>query len=279
MDIAIIGDSIAVGECVPLHDNIGYQLRERYPNTIALGSGGNGPLFELATLKEYLPSLTPNHVLWFFYEGNDIDDLELEKQSPNLTRYLNRGFSQELLQKQDDVSKAVAAFFEDSLKREQAGKKESLRERLAGFVVLKNVRLFLWSFMDTAFVLDRPRGDFNTLERVLQEAQKTVGEWGGQFTLVYLPAPFRYSGQFMFSRNRRKLLDHIHSEVLALTDKLRIPVIDATGAFPDLPASESAKNARFFYPYFAHYKPEGYHAVGRVILNGLSAQAPRPTGN
>src|SRR5437763_14927527 len=90
--------------------------------------------------------------------------------------------------------------------------------------------------------LDRPRGDFNTLERVLKGAQRTVGEWGGQFTLVYLPAPFRYSGQFTFSRNRRKLLDHIHSEVLALGDKLRIPVIDATGAFPDLPASESAKN-------------------------------------
>ena len=38
---------------------------------------------ELATLKEYGPTLKPKLVLWFYYEGNDLRDLDgWEKNSP-----------------------------------------------------------------------------------------------------------------------------------------------------------------------------------------------------
>jgi hypothetical protein len=273
-DIAITGDSIAVGECIPPRRNIGSQLRERYPETISLGSGGNGPLVELGTLKEYLPSLKPKRVLWFFYEGNDMDDLEQEKRSRILMHYLDSDFSQGLLQKEQDVSRAVAGFLDGSLKKEQSVKKTNFTEEVAGFILLNKVRLSIWRFMDTEFAQDRPRGDFALLERVLREAQRTVNVWDGQFTIVYLPAPFRYPDQALFSPHRRMLLDHFHREVLRLADRLRIRVLDLTGAFPDVRAPESRKNARFFYPYSAHYTPEGYRVVGRAILKGLSIETP-----
>lgn len=48
-------------------------------------------LFGLASLVEYGPILRPKLVAWFFYEGNDLIDLELERRSPLLMRYLQEG--------------------------------------------------------------------------------------------------------------------------------------------------------------------------------------------
>jgi hypothetical protein len=275
-DIAIIGDSFTVGECVPPADNIGSQLRRVYPETISLAARANGPLLELATLKEYSPALKPKQVLWFFYEGNDMEDLEVEKQSPILMRYLDRSFSQALIEKQASINKAVAAYFEQALAATQAVQKKSWREKLTAFFTLENVRLLAWGFMHAKFGFDRPRGaDFELFERVLREAQRVVGEWGGQFTLVYLPAPLRYQGQFGFSPSNVQILEQVHSKVLSVAKKLDIRVIDVTRAFSDVPGSASAKHGPLFYPYVGHYTPEGYHIAGQEVLKGLPAANPQ----
>lgn len=262
-EIAIVGDSVALGECVPPPDSIAYRIRERHPRTITLGAGGNGPLLELAALKEYLPALRPERVLWFFYEGNDMADLEREKRSSLLVRYLDPRFRQGLLGKQVAVNKALAAYLEAAI-RSEGVKREAWHAPITGFLLLKRLRALVWSRVDAAFALDRPRGDFGLFERILREARRTVELWGGELIVVYLPAPSRYPGQHQFSRSSRRLLDQVHGEVLRAARELGIPVIDATGTFPDAPG-----NREFFYPYFAHYTPEGYRAVSRTILNGL----------
>jgi hypothetical protein len=264
-EIAIVGDSVAVGECVPRPDSIAGQIRERHPGTITLGAGGNGPLFELAALEEYLPALKPERVLWLFYEGNDMGDLEREKRSSLLIRYLDPHFRQGLLQKQEAVNEALAAHLEAAIQAEGA-KRGSWHAAITGFLLLKHLRALAWGRIDAAFALDRPGGDFALFERILREADRAVGLWGGELIVVYLPAPFRYPGQYQFSRSSRRLLDHVHGEVLNAARELGVPVIDATGSFPDAPGNEE-----FFYPFLAHYTPQGYHAVGRTILNGLSS--------
>src|SRR5262249_1090715 len=81
LDIAAVGDSFVQGYCVPSDQNFVSLIRKHYPATLNLGELGNGPLAELATLKEYLPSLRPKAVLWVYFEGNDLDDLAREKYS------------------------------------------------------------------------------------------------------------------------------------------------------------------------------------------------------
>ena len=54
LDVAMVGDSNAVGECVPQADSIAGQLRTKFPSTITLGAGGHGPMFSLASIREYL---------------------------------------------------------------------------------------------------------------------------------------------------------------------------------------------------------------------------------
>jgi len=74
-NIAAVGDSFAHGACVDSESNFVNRIRQRYPNTLNLGMGGNGPLLALAGIQEYLADLEPKLVLWFFFDGNDLDEV------------------------------------------------------------------------------------------------------------------------------------------------------------------------------------------------------------
>jgi hypothetical protein len=59
INIAAFGDSFTHGACVPSGRNFVALIRQHFPATLNLGIGRNGPLLELASLKEYLPHLKP----------------------------------------------------------------------------------------------------------------------------------------------------------------------------------------------------------------------------
>ena len=84
VDIMLIGDSFAEGACVKPDETIASILRKSGFKTISLGKGGNGPLIELATLKEYAEPIEPKVVLWLHY-AHDFDDLKEELFSHTTT--------------------------------------------------------------------------------------------------------------------------------------------------------------------------------------------------
>ena len=93
----LLGDSFVHGSCVNRPYDIASSLRNQTKKTsINLGYVGNGPLVQLATLKEYIPDDVEN-IVWFYYEENDLIDLEREINNPILLKYLNNDkFSQNL---------------------------------------------------------------------------------------------------------------------------------------------------------------------------------------
>lgn len=103
IDIAIIGDSFANGACVPSDQNGVARIRELYPRTVTVGSSGSGPLLELAALKEYVAPFKPPVVLWWYFEGNDILETQSEKSDAFITQYLEPGFTQSLIGRQDEI--------------------------------------------------------------------------------------------------------------------------------------------------------------------------------
>ena len=90
LDIAALGDSFTHGYCVPADKTFVALIRKRYPATLNLGIAGDGPLLMLAKLKEYVSPRQPRIVLWFYFEGNDLTDLQRERQSMLLRNYLRR---------------------------------------------------------------------------------------------------------------------------------------------------------------------------------------------
>ena len=105
--VAVLGDSFAQGYCVPSDKSFVALIRNAYPATLNLGMAGNGPLLMLATLKEYLPLYRPKIVLWFYFEGNDLNDLQTEKKSDILMRYLKDDFNQGVLAAQNDIDQSL----------------------------------------------------------------------------------------------------------------------------------------------------------------------------
>ena len=91
-----IGDSFTYGDCVNRPFDIASNLRSKTKkNVLNLGYPSNGPLTSYATLKEYIQN-NPKYVIWLYYEGNDLQDLDKELNSDILMKYLNPNFSQNL---------------------------------------------------------------------------------------------------------------------------------------------------------------------------------------
>ena len=62
-----------------------YELSNK--SVLNLGYGGNGPLIEYATLREYLSSNVK--VIWIYFEGNDLNDLNNEIKNKILNSYMS----------------------------------------------------------------------------------------------------------------------------------------------------------------------------------------------
>lgn len=76
-EVALIGDSFVEGLQVADAELVSARLSAKIDAPVAnLGRTGYGPRQELAVLKRYGPRLGPRTCVWFFYEGNDLQDLD-----------------------------------------------------------------------------------------------------------------------------------------------------------------------------------------------------------
>ena len=88
-NILLIGDSYVQGMCVNNKNNFNEQFKKFNLNTSSLGVGGNGPLLEFATFKEYKLDFNFKSIVLFITPDNDFYDLSNEKNNKILKNYLN----------------------------------------------------------------------------------------------------------------------------------------------------------------------------------------------
>ncbi|WP_165245308.1 alginate O-acetyltransferase AlgX-related protein [Paludisphaera soli] len=75
-DVVLVGDSFVEGLQVGDDELISTKLAERMGAPVAnLGRTGYGPRQELAVLDRHAAGFRPRACVWFFYEGNDLQDL------------------------------------------------------------------------------------------------------------------------------------------------------------------------------------------------------------
>lgn len=253
----LLGDSFVQGACVNQDQNFASQFRSlTNQNSINLGMAANGPLIELATLKEYSLDKKLDKVLWFYFERNDLQDLKIEKTNKILMKYLDKSFSQNLLQKQIEINIILNEFI-------QLAKKNFLEKKF-----IKNTENFLSikKILRLQIVRDKmalDRGfDFGvdpTFKRILKIANQFVSNNGGKMYFIYLPDKERYIGENSKDNNYLK-----RSEVLKLVESLNVPIIDIHNDFfmkhPD-PLD------LFAHRIYGHYSPEGYHEIAKSIIN------------
>jgi len=269
LDIGVLGDSFAQGFCVPPDSSSVALIRQRYPATLNLGIAGNGPLLELATLKEYLSSLKPRHVLWFYYEGNDLTGLRTEKKIPLVMRYLKGDFSQGLVSRQHEIDQALRGLI-DSKMAETMNQPPPRRNwfsnglsKLVGIVALSSLRQRLGLVQgktshESEMLSDLNGPNMDLFGQIMMEAKSCVNAWGGTLHFVYLPSFSRYFGSPEVGVGMR-------ARVLSAVSSLVIPVIDINTTF------QAHGDVSSFFPWggYGHYNAKGHRVVAEEVLKAI----------
>jgi hypothetical protein len=261
--IALIGDSFTLGECVNEDETVAGRLRRRWRFTRNFGVAGSGPLHQLAVLREYASRYRPRVVVWIYYEANDLSDFEDELASPLLTRYLEAGYRAGLPERQPEVDRWLTARL-DSVYRTAVDRaalpspESSSGFSLMGFLKLRRLRETIG--FPVAFPQPVPT---EALARVFRLGSDLVAGWGGTTLFVYLPAYARYrflGGEALVGR----------AAVLAVVDSLGIPILDLHSHFR---AAVPDPRDLWVHPN-GHLGPRGYAVVADAIASRISALLP-----
>jgi hypothetical protein len=260
-EVALVGDSLVDGWCVPREESMAGFVRRAIPTTLNVGYAGHGPLAQLGTIREYVAPRRPAHVFWFFYEGNDLKaDLPRERRSLILRRYLEPRFSQELQQRAVGLGKAMRRRFDARLAIWAPSLPAGPAHQLVAFAKLELLRELRGN-------LFRPgsRSQPSSLvefRRIVAEAKRSVEEWGGSLHLVYLPD----LPSVISDGNPPD-----HRRVIALAADLGLGTVDLLSDFKNHPSPLS------LFPYTEgghlvrtrglHYNREGHRLVARRVLD------------
>lgn len=269
LDIVGIGDSFAIGMCVKPERNLFSLLRQSYPRTLNLGMGLNGPLAELADLREYAAPLRPKRVLWLYYEGNDLADLQREQSDESFMQYLQPGYTQNLLARQAEIQPLLAAYAEAGIERMKAA--EAARQAEANpatvsdflwylrkhplfkFLTLNQLlgRLGLFPMPTSDLEQNAPAANLELFRQILQTAHREVNSWGGKFYFVYLCQKTRFARFGQPNPYRSQVLDIVRDEGL--------PVLDTYELF------RRQQNPLALFQ--GHYTEQGYALLAEAILD------------
>ncbi len=265
--ILLLGDSFIYGQCVHQEQTIAGHLRRNGYAAISLGVGGNGPLFNLAALREYGAQLRPKTVVWFYTVGNDLVDLrDHEIRSKVLVNYFNPNFSQGLANRQgsvDEVWKTIwknptrwRPIIDDHGARATAyrdnGQEEAtqVHRRLLSVIGKSDIN----SVKETKDVV-------KIIGQILRTAKQDVESWGG--TLYFAPiwgAPYYRLG---------RLPTHIDA-VIAEAKAAKLPFIDIDQAI-----AQSGDHDLFFPTTkdIPHHNSKGYALFADAIAGVLAPKS------
>ena len=286
IDVVLLGDSFVQGSCVGPDQTIAAGVRRVVPRTLNLGYGGNGPLGLLATLMEYAQPIRPARVIWSFYEGNDLDDLQQELAYPYLRTMavLTANGRQDLLHRQDQIARDYVPWvtreaMEQALARTHPHTQgwwtyDALCARFgedspwlfaAQWAKLSTLRTMGRTVLASLTAGRKPVfPNEEVFRRVLLAARDATTSWGGQLYMLYLPEWQRYRP---FGRP-----NPARDEVLRIAAQLGIPIIDIDPAF------RASGHPRRYFPFGlpGHYNADGYRLVAQRILAALGASEDRP---
>lgn len=257
VDIAIVGDSFAQGRCVEPGEEVSGVLRREGYSVLNLGIGHNSLLLELAGLTEYALPMQPRVVLWMYFEGNDLVDLQRELTDELLVRYLEEGFTQMLLERREAVAAVLQDFVNQQWQREARKKKRATPVK--NFLKLKRIRTLLGQRSAKQIEV------IPEFAEILAIAKHRIEQVDGTMYFVYLPAWARYALQKEEGYLARP-------RVLQTVRDLGIPIID----FYEVVTARNDPLSLFPLRVQGHYTAEGYALLAEHIAQRLRKDGMPP---
>ena len=263
IDYFLIGDSFLNGSCVNEKDTLTYNLLNNFnfkKNIINVGMGGNGPLIEYASYKEFSKKRDIKNLILFYYEGNDMGNFYKELENPFLKKYFdNDEFSQNLIDKQNLVDQLHHKVFIKKknlfLKRHKNIKQGvgSLKD----VIKFTNIRNLLNNFLfkHQGIFLDN---QFNELMTKLRENTKKNNI---KFYFVYIPEYQRFE-----EKNFQNEKYFYYGKIKNIVKKNDIHLIDLVKEI-----KVRKINPRSLYPFGrpGHFNEYGYKIISEIVYDKL----------
>lgn len=253
IEYVMTGGSFAHGCCVNAPNDIASVLRSLSGKPVLnLGYGGNGPLIQYVTLREYLK---PNikKVLWIYFEGSDLRYLKIESKSKILNNYLiDVDFTQNIKLKQTEINKILRKIIK---KREKnaALEDEKLRKNAFKEKIIRFIKLFY--LRQSVFPKQKqPEPPMEDFKLIMNKTKELVDKNNSVLYFVYLPEYSRYTD--------RKYDNKYYHEIKNIITNLDINFIDI-----DREVFQKQKEPIKLFPFerVGHYNEKGYKNVGEVI--------------
>jgi hypothetical protein len=264
-NIVVVGDSIVEGMTVPdaqIATTILQQLQHR--SVANLGQPGYGPQQELIVLKRYGLPLMPQTVVWMFFEGNDLSDVEhyddmmRRPKSAFWHNFPERSFTRNALRRLP-VTRPRGIEVSGILETADGG---------------KTTIYFAGAAADSALPLDGHRlAALEKTKLVVETAYKLSAAQSARFIFVFIPDKFRtlhgscrFSGE---SKCRKWTANDLPARMSTAIGSIspRIGYLDLT---PSLVKAGKA-GAVAYYPDDEHFEPAGHRIAAEAISSYMAS--------
>lgn len=258
VDIVAVGDSFTMGSCLRDEESIVGNLRQS-AKVLNLGMGANGPLIQLASLREFAGAVKPKAILWSFFPNDMTEDLERDSSNKILLQYLNASFSQHLFQINDILQPAVDTVIEDYWQRLRSVNPAPINTTPQPFFDFPGIQRIYKSFkIKFTAKKNENKLNFDLYMQILQAAKSDAEGMGAKLFFAYIPDCKHDSYEQNIWKTR--LLKEVSS--------MGITVIDTE---PPVKAATNGGRNAFFYCPGSHFAPAGAKAAAAEISKRIAA--------
>ena len=259
----LIGDSFAEGMCHDENNDTAGFLRDFYNiNAANFGVAGAGPLTSLAVLKEYAHNYKPDVVFYFYYDRNDMQDLQSEKKT-FLIKYM-QDFNQNLINRNEEIKNFLSEYenfvyqiiknknLNNEKKLANSKNKEKI-EIFKDFIELQNIKniIFSKSSFKNSYKIDE-----QLYSNILKEMRNEIETWNGKLVFVYLPDWGRFYQKFSIARffHKKKIENIVKSQGIVYLDMVK--------------EFKKEENPIKFFPFgvYGHYTSDGYKLITKNLI-------------
>jgi hypothetical protein len=268
---ALLGDSFVQGTCVSEAATYVAQLSILGAST-SYGMNGTSALAQMAIFREYVQPKRPHHVMWFFYEGNDLNEYLVERTWPLLQKYLERDYVQDLVRLNSPVSLAMKRFIDKRLESVEVAtlahdrhQNRSVLTEMVDFLLLRRARSVLQLVnAGTEPSTNLTEEEWREISNIWAEVIETQREHGGQVTFVYIPTHLR------FLVDNPKPFEILEQKVESLWSSLGADHVTLTHTL-----EASAEPLKHYEDGDGHFNAEGYRLTAKAIVEHLSRSRQR----
>ena len=273
IDLVILGDSYAEGLCMDENNDTSGHLRSFGINTINFGVTGSGPLVSLGIFREYVEILKPKNVIYFYFEGNDIEDLNWEKNNTDLIKYLNYEYKQNHYFRKGELIDFLRLSEKEVIESLENYKGKNIINKFEKKSLRKELTSHLKDILELSLLKGAIKNILNSQKKeslfdeklfflIIENMKNKSETMGGNFIFVYVPSWSRYFTKF----NKNKILFEQKRIIIEELKNKKIEFIDLETFF------SKEKNKEKYYPlgYIGHFNSNGYKIIAEKIKEKIN---------